>query len=252
MSESRQLVSEWRSERYEPDDQHAPCNYCNSMRFIIASDGARKPCPVCHVAQGWKTQRTDAYSSNAGKSKAQTFDTFKVDTPALKTLRNIVFDYATNPHGWLVIHGAPGNGKTHLCAAAHNELAARGVDCIFVSMPDLIASLKSLFDESTSLLEHQTYSQRLRIYQAVEVLVIDDLGAERQTDWTNGVLFELLDYRYRNQLATLISTNQDPNDKLVFDARLISRWHDSAFSTVIRNTAADYRMRRSAAKDKAA
>lgn len=242
-TEKQQIVSDWRAEKFTPDGDHEPCNYCNSMRFVVGLDGKMKPCPLCRVAQGWKTERTSAYSSSAGKSKTQAFENFKCDTPALKTLRNIVFEFASNPHNWLVVHGTPGNGKTHLCAAAYNEIMKRGNDCIFVSMPDLIASLKSLFDEATRNAEHETYSQRLKIFQQVDVLVIDDLGAERQTEWTDGVLFELLDYRYRNQLATLISTNQDPHDKTVFDARLISRWHDSEFSTVVRNTALDYRQR---------
>lgn len=245
----RPVVTDWRWEKHaarerdrqEPQDGEPECNYCNSMRYVVDLKGELKPCPLCRVVDKWRGEKLAKYSSASGKARTQTFKNFKTTTPALRTLRDLVRDFAQAPRHWLFVHGRAGNGKTHLCAAAYNALAAAGREAYFVSMPDLLASLKALFDESNRKEEHDTYQRRLQMYQRAEVLIVDDLGAERQTDWTDGVLFELLDYRYRNQLATLLSSNLDPHDTARFDARLISRWHDSAFSTVIKNTAPDYR-----------
>lgn len=247
------VVYDWRWEphsgrdampRQEPRDEKAPCNVCNSMRFVIDPQGNLKPCPACRVAIDWRAQKTAAYSSNAGKARTQTFTNFRTFAPALKTLRDIVRAWAESPRGWLFVYGGVGNGKSHLCAAAYNEAAARGHEAIFISMPDFLASLKALFDEANRREERDTYQARLRTYQKTQALILDDLGSERQTEWSDGVLFELLDYRYRNQLATLLSSNLDPRDDKAFDARLISRWHDSSFSTVIKNTAPDFRQRK--------
>ena len=56
----------------------------------------------------------------------------------------------------------------------------------------------------------------------------------------DGVLFEILDYRYRNRLPTMIATNIAPDD---FDPRIASRMQDRAFCTVMENAAPDFRRR---------
>jgi DNA replication protein DnaC len=72
------------------------------------------------------------------------------------------------------------------------------------------------------------------------VLILDDLGAETGSAWSDGVLFEILDYRYRNRLPTMIATNVAPDD---FDPRIASRMQDRSFCTVIENAAPDFRRR---------
>lgn len=70
------------------------------------------------------------------------------------------------------------------------------------------------------------------------VLILDDLGAERLTEWGEEQLFLLLDYRYRHQSPTVVITNE-PLETL--PARIYSRLGDRALSTVVYNPAPDFR-----------
>ncbi|NJM42405.1 MAG: hypothetical protein HC853_17535 [Anaerolineae bacterium] len=80
---------------------------------------------------------------------------------------------------------------------------------------------------------------------------MDDLGAETARDWTEAVLFEILDYRYRNQLSTVVVTNlvlpELTSDEL--DPRITSRLQDTSLCTVVETRAQDYRLRPKSQKD---
>ena len=136
------------------------------------------------------------------------------------------------------MYGPPGSGKSHLCAAVRNALGQRGKASVFVSMPDLLESLKALMDAEG---DRETYTGRLEKYQRAPLLILDDIGAEKRSDWSESVLFEIVDFRYRNKLASLFVTNLDPFSPDDFDPRVVSRWTDAQLSMVVHNGAPDYR-----------
>jgi DNA replication protein DnaC len=107
---------------------------------------------------------------------------------------------------WLVMGGSKGWGKTHLCAAVLNERMAKGQPVKYVSIPDLLTDLKRGFDAGD-------YNDRLDVYQEVDLLLLDDLGAEYQKSSSNGVswasdqLYQIVNHRYVHRMDTLITTN---------------------------------------------
>jgi DNA replication protein DnaC len=224
----------------EPD-----CAYCGNKRFVVDERGNLKPCEHCHTAQEWKMNSVRAFSSRGGTASKQTFLNFKttfngVENPILQLCRDEAEAFANDPHGrWLVIWGERGSGKSHLCAAADNHLMHMSVPSLFITMPDLLSSLREAI-ELQSNTEQESYTSRLNVFKTTPVLILDDLGAETSSPWSDGVLFEILDYRYRNRLATMIVTNVNPDD---FDYRIGSRMQDTEFCTVIENAAPDYRRR---------
>ncbi len=148
--------------------------------------------------------------------------------------------FADDPTGqWLVLWGERGSGKSHLCAAVDNHLYQTRTPSLFITMPDLLASLRQAmeFEKNT---EQESYSGRMKLFKTAPVLILDDLGAETGSAWSDGVLFEILDYRHRNRLPTMIATNIAPDD---FDPRIASRMQDRAFCTVLENAAPDFRRR---------
>ena len=225
----------------EPD-----CLHCQNMRFVIGSDGALRPCEHCGVAQQRKVRSLESYSSRSGIALKQSFDNFKVadadprQARVLALCKEAALDFAHVPDGqWLVLWGERGSGKSHLCAAAANHLIGQGAPALFITMPDLIAALKQAM-ELQSNTEQETYSGRMNLFKTAPVLILDDLGAESNSAWSDGVLFEILDYRYRNRLATMIATNVPPDR---FEPRIASRMQDKEFCTVLQNSAQDYRKR---------
>jgi DNA replication protein DnaC len=228
-----------------PTDGGPDCRYCGNRRYVLDSAGNLKPCPECGVAQTWKVKAVDAFSSRSGAAMKQTFFNFKtrfngVEDALLRDCLEAAEEFAEEPDGrWLVLWGERGNGKSHLCAAVANHLIAGGRAALFISMPDLLASLRQAMDLQANT-EQESYSRRMNTFKTASVLILDDLGAEGKSDWSDSVLFEILDYRYRNHLPTMIVTNCALD---AFDPRIASRMQDTLFSTVIENRAPDFRQR---------
>ncbi|MBX7214891.1 MAG: ATP-binding protein [Thermoflexales bacterium] len=228
-----------------PRDGGEDCPVCQNKRWLLDARGELKPCPRCGVAQHWKQEGLRAFSSRSGVSERQTFTSFKtafkgVEDENLGNCLEAAEAFADLPDGhWLVMVGARGNGKSHLCAAVDNHLRHAGIASLFITMSDLLGALKDAMDLQANT-EQESYSGRLRTFKTAPVLILDDVGAESSSAFSQGILFEIIDYRYRNRLATMIVTNV-PFD--AFDPRVASRMQDAAFCTVVENLAPDYRKR---------
>ena len=228
-----------------PTDGGPDCEFCGNKRFILDENGSLKPCSHCGVAEQWKVEALKPFSSLQGLALKQTFFNFKTEfegkqNPHLRLCLDMSEEFAANPERhWLIIIGDRGTGKSHLCAAVANDLVHRNIPALFITMPDLLASLIHARELQANT-EQETYSGCMNTFKTVAVLILDDLGAETATTWSDGVMFELLDYRYRNQLATMVATNL-PIDE--FDPRVASRMKDTALCTIVENAAPDYRTR---------
>lgn len=98
----------------------------------------------------------------------------------------------------LLITGTVGSGKTGLAIGTLWALHQEGIQRLyFISVSALIDALRPNSGEEGTLLACQ---------RAV-VLVLDDLGTTRGTDWEKDRLFSLLNYRYEEQLPTIVTTN---------------------------------------------
>lgn len=126
---------------------------------------------------------------------------------------------------WLILSGGYGLGKTHLSLACARKClkfyAEKYVDINFNALgyPDN-APTKAIFDTSTELIQkiRDSYSSDniqeltiMRRYKEIPLLIIDDLGAEKEDSkegsWYKEKMYAVLDYRYREMLPTIITTN---------------------------------------------
>jgi DNA replication protein DnaC len=134
----------------------------------------------------------------------------------------------------VVLWGMTGTGKTHLLAAAFNALLAAGKVPCYCVVPLLLDHVREGYDAGD-------YGERFRTVLDAPILLLDDLGAEKRTDWTDEALFKLLDYRYRHELPTAIGSNLPPDD---LEERISSRLQDGALSVVVRMRGPDHRRTR--------
>jgi len=148
--------------------------------------------------------------------------------------------YAASPHGWLVLSGGYGAGKTHLAYAIAGELLKRAVPVYAASVPEMLGMIRGGFSDAQGM----DAEARLKAIRAVDVLVLDDWGTERTTDWASEQLFTVLNSRYNDRAATVITTNLTPAELGKRDGRLASRMLDVDVSRVIVLAAGDYRQRR--------
>lgn len=119
----------------------------------------------------------------------------------IKWIKNFYdeYDISKNMKG-LYLHGTFGSGKTFLLAALFNELENKyKINTEIVYFPDLLRNLK----ENFSLIE-----DKISYLQNVDVLLIDDIGAENVTSWgRDEILGTILQYRMNNCLSTFFTSN---------------------------------------------
>ena len=133
-------------------------------------------------------------------SMADIDKTDKKRVPVIKWLVNFCKTYDRNEiHKGLYLHGTFGSGKTYLIAAAFNEVAKNRVLTEIVYYPELLRDLKSDFD---------TFADRIDYLENVDLLLIDDIGAEKVTEWSRDeILGTILQKRMNNYKTTFFTSN---------------------------------------------
>jgi DNA replication protein DnaC len=168
----------------------------------------------------------------AGGNKRALFLTPQ-DRESLQVARNAAETFASDPQGWLLLEGGYGCGKTHLAAAIANATVGRGIPTLFITVPDLLDSLRFAYNDPET-----SFETRFEEIREADLLVLDDFGTQNATPWAQEKLFQILNYRYINKLPAVITTN------LLMDAiesRIRSRLQDEEFVKHIQITSPDYR-----------
>ena len=101
----------------------------------------------------------------------------------------------------LIIAGKSGTGKTHLATAIAIDAMKNGQNVIFRTVPELLDELRRAAQE------HTDFFGLMQKYKDVSCLVLDDWGKERTTQAGLDYMFQLIDYRYRNGMQTIVTTN---------------------------------------------
>lgn len=234
---------------FDPADGTQPCPICTGIGVVRMEVPYGDPrfgklhrCPNMQTNTDPQRQDKLRKASNMGVYSHKTFATFEVARPgytqqevtSLRSAFNSAEIYARSLKGWFLIEGSYGTGKTHLAAAIGNARLAEGDPVMFMTTPDLLDQLRSGFGANAD----SSYDETFERIKDVAMLIIDDLGAENPSEWANEKLFQLLNHRYVNEKATVITTN---NDIERLDQRLASRLRDINVVRRIVISAPDYR-----------
>jgi DNA replication protein DnaC len=180
--------------------------------------------------------------SNLDALSRYTFDSFIPEGVALTEERrhNLRRAYAAarafaeEPHGWLVLLGGYGCGKTHLAAAIANDQIARGRPALLVVVPDLLDHLRAAYSPRSLV----PYDERFHQVRDAALLILDDLGTQSSTAWAQEKLFQIFNYRYNARLPTVITSNSELE---ALDARIRSRLYDVDLVRIFPILAPDFR-----------
>lgn len=145
-------------------------------------------------------------SGISNRFKQCTFSNFKPTKEtqsAYTACMEFVKHYTDNIKG-LRLAGTYGCGKTHLASAILNNLISKNVPCMYVVVPELLNSLRIGFNDKAMF---KSTTEKIELSKKVNVLMLDDLGAENSTDWAKEQLYLLINARYEHQLTTIITTN---------------------------------------------
>lgn len=132
--------------------------------------------------------------------RERTFENFdrKKNPQAYDKAFGYAKDFDAHSGNGLILMGTVGTGKTHLAAAITHYLAERGIGVKFGNIVDLFEDLRNSYNTDDDILLD---------LKRVPLLVIDDLGKERKTEWTQEQIYAIVNYRYEHNLPLVITTN---------------------------------------------
>jgi DNA replication protein DnaC len=191
--------------------QQAVCPQCGGTGWKeVGTTGGRRV-TRCDCVLGNRAQRLLDRARIPARYEHCEFDSFEPDYAgsnpslerALLEARKFVAEYPVENNGLLFI-GPIGVGKTHLAVSILKELVgSKGVPCLFYDYRELLKQIQNSYNPS----EPTTEMQVLRPVFEAEVLVLDELGAVKPTEWVWDTVSHILNTRYNDKRTTLITTN---------------------------------------------
>jgi DNA replication protein DnaC len=137
--------------------------------------------------------------------RTRTFERYQV-TPAneeaYKTAKWYADNFDPRAGNGLLLTGTVGTGKTHLAAAIAMELISREHTVVFGTVTSLLAQVRNTFDS-----DRETEMEVMRRLTKCDLLIIDDLGKEKVTDWVEQTVYELINTRYERNKSLVVTTN---------------------------------------------
>jgi DNA replication protein DnaC len=103
----------------------------------------------------------------------------------------------------LLLMGDPGTGKTHLAVAALRAAIGKGFEGLFYDYQNLLDRIRSGYDANSNSADKEAY----RVAMEKEVLLLDDLGAHRVSDWVEDTVTSIITWRCNHRKALIATTN---------------------------------------------
>ncbi len=189
------------------------CPICDGVGLVRVVDGAGKwvsrPCTcqemereerriaAARIPQRYRDCTLDAYEIYHGADRSL--------AEALQTARKFVDAYPVDTaHKGLLFTGSIGVGKTHLAVGVLQRLVReRGVRGLFCDYRELLKNIQNSYNPQVNVTELEL----LKPVFAAEVLVLDDLGAQKPSEWLWDNVALILNTRYNDKMSTIITTN---------------------------------------------
>lgn len=198
------------------------CSICHDAGFVHPIDEAGKPvyskvvpC-VCRrgEAESARRERFLSFCRLPKGTAGWTFEKFDAYTPDLEEAVAAARGVASDNGGsrWLILVAKVDRGKSHLAVAICREWLKRDIPARYVFVPALLDELREGYERQGD----EGFMARMNIYKTVPLLVLDDLGTEKVTDWAVEKITTIINSRLENGLGLVVTTNR-PIDQIPGD-----------------------------------
>lgn len=208
-----------KAEKYE-------CPDCEDTGWIYSEDKqgrtTAKHCK-CYAVRQARVLMDRSGIANEFRSKC--FENYETrDIPQLVNAKSKAIcycqtfqQYEKDRHNSILLSGQVGAGKTHLGTAICATLMNNGIAVVYMPYRNAVTRIKQ------HLIDEDEYQREVNSYSEARVLYIDDLLKGRTTEADTNILYEIVNYRYMNNLPIIVSTEKLLEELLDFDEAIGSR-----------------------------
>lgn len=231
------------NENYTGESKSCVCDdHGEFIKYKLAMEILKKEiwvgeCPVCFDNKKWdeshreldvNLQHRQAVMKSKGISKrmyGKTFNDYKCDTgqktKSMDTFKKLALDIINGDSGFNIIAtGSPGTGKTHLACALIEMLTDDKKSAKIISVIELMRELKDTWSRDAEFNERDIINK----YASLDLLVIDEVGIQFDSETEKRFMFEVIDGRYQNVLPTVLISNMTLFEvKEIIGERVIDR-----------------------------
>lgn len=194
------------------------CHKCNTPKQCCVDFGAGPvivPC-MCRcrieereaedeaIRRQQETERIERLRGSCFPYREMTQWTFDNDDGTNERITDMAKRYVANFAKFremgrgLLLRGPVGTGKTFIAACIANALIDKGISCYMTSFPQLVNTLQGMHEGRQSYIDEINQN---------DLLIIDDLSTERDTDYMSEIVYNVVDGRYRVGLPLIVTTN---------------------------------------------
>ena len=201
---------------------------CDGSGWIEVDDMTARPCE-CRALKAKRKQSRRLGTGITKRFRGVGFDRQPIadmDPALTREIRQFVRDIGGNldTGRGLWLFGDVGTGKTSLAMLVSKAALEAGRSVAIYSMPRLLSDIKETYEDRSE----RSYMQLFERLVGVDLLHIDDLGAEKRTDWVLEQLYSIINERWQEQRSIIVTTNLIDVDELreQIGPRTVSRLHE--------------------------
>ena len=192
------------------ESRPCPLGVCDGSGWVLGPEDIARPCE-CRERIVARARSRGIASVIPAKYRGVSFDrppVSQIPEIQVKRVRDYCEELDSNLDAGkgLWFFGDPGTGKTTLAMLVSKVALERGRSVAIYSLPKLLARIRRTYDAEAG---EQSYADLFRRLTTVDLLHIDDLGAEKQSEWVLEQLYALINERYEAKRSLVVTTNKN-------------------------------------------